>query len=257
MTLLQQGTRDRLRIKRFASRAALGTDAAQDVAAFLRQRLSEQRGVRMVFAAAPSQNEFLAALVAAKDIDWSRIHAFHMDEYIGLDAHAPQRFSHFLRQKLFNVVQPGEVHLIPSCGDPAEICADYAKKLNAAPIDAVCLGIGENGHLAFNDPPVADFSDPFTVKVVPLDDACRQQQVNDGCFATFAAVPTHAVTLTIPALMSGARLFCMVPGATKRAAVRATLEDAISSACPATCLRQHANCTLYTDSDACPEVMFD
>ncbi len=255
--LLQQGTRERLRVKRFASRATLGADAAQDVAAFLRQRLSEQDVVRMVFAAAPSQNEFLAALAAATNIDWSRIHAFHMDEYIGLEPDAPQRFSHFLRQQLFDRVQPGEVSLIPSCGDPDDICADYAQKLTMAPIDVVCLGIGENGHLAFNDPPVADFSDPCCVKVVQLDDACRQQQVNEGCFATFAAVPTHAVTLTIPALMSGSRLFCMVPGASKRAAVRATLHDAISTACPATRLRQHANCTLYTDSDACPEVTFD
>jgi glucosamine-6-phosphate deaminase len=180
-----------------------------------------------------------------------------MDEYIGLEPDAPQRFSHFLRQHLFDVVLPGEVHLIPSHGDPAAICADYSQKLNAAAIDVVCLGIGENGHLAFNDPPVADFNDPCSVKVVQLDDACRQQQVNDGCFATFAAVPTHAVTLTIPALMSGARLFCMVPGASKRAAVQATLHNAISTACPATCLRQHPNCTLYTDSDACPEVTCD
>lgn len=257
MTLLQQGTRDLLHIKRFASRAALGEEAAQDVAAYVRQQLNQQNVVRMVFAAAPSQNEFLAALAAAPDIDWSRIHAFHMDEYIGLDNGAPQRFSQFLCQHLFDLVQPGEVHLIPSEGDPAAICQEYSEKLNAAPIDVVCLGIGENGHLAFNDPPVADFNDPFTVKVVQLDDACRQQQVNDGCFASFAAVPTHAVTLTIPALMRGTRLFCMVPGATKRAAVQATLYDEISTACPATRLRQHPHCTLYTDSDACAEVSFD
>lgn len=257
MTLLQQGTRDLLHIKRFASRAALGEEAAQDVAAYVRQQLSQQNVVRMVFAAAPSQNEFLAALAVAPDIDWSRIHAFHMDEYIGLDNGAPQRFSQFLCQHLFDLVQPGEVHLIPSGGDPAAICQEYSEKLNAAPIDVVCLGIGENGHLAFNDPPVADFNDPFTVKVVQLDDACRQQQVNDGCFASFTAVPTHAVTLTIPALMCGARLFCMVPGATKRAAVQATLYDEISTACPATRLRQHPHCTLYTDSDACAEVSFD
>ncbi|WP_336777359.1 glucosamine-6-phosphate deaminase [Pantoea sp. USHLN256] len=257
MTLLQQGKKERLEVKRFASRAALGAEAAQDVAMYLRQRLSAQPLVRMVFAAAPSQNEFLAALAAAPDIDWSRIHAFHMDEYIGLDPAAPQRFSQFLRQHLFDVVRPGEVHLIPSSGDPAAICSAYSQQLNAAPIDVVCLGIGENGHLAFNDPPVADFSDPYSVKVVQLDDACRQQQVNDGCFATFAAVPTHAVTLTIPALMSGGRLFCIVPGASKRAAVQATLNDAISTACPATRLRQHPHCTLYTDSAACPEVTFD
>lgn len=257
MTLLQQGSRDRLQVQRYANRQALGEAAAQDAAAHLRQLLSQQAVVRMVFAAAPSQNEFLAALAAAPDIDWSRIHAFHMDEYIGLENSAPQRFSQFLRQHLFDLVQPGEVHLIPSDGDPAAICEEYSQKLNAAPIDVVCLGIGENGHLAFNDPPVADFNDPLSVKVVELDDACRQQQVNDGCFATFDAVPTHAVTLTLPALLRGLRLFCMVPGATKRAAVQATLHDDISTACPATCLRLHPGCTLYTDSDACPEVELD
>lgn len=257
MSLLQQGMRDRLRVKRFANRAALGAQAAQDVQAHLRQLLSQQNVVRMVFAAAPSQNEFLAALAVAPDIDWSRVHAFHMDEYIGLADDAPQRFSYFLRQKLFDVVKPGAINLLPSRGDPANICHAYAQSLNAAPIDMVCLGIGENGHLAFNDPPVADFNDAQSVKVVELDDACRQQQVNDGCFARFDAVPTHAVTLTIPMLMRGARLFCMVPGATKRAAVQATLFDAISTACPATRLRQHPHCTLYVDTDACPEVDFD
>ena len=255
MTLLQQGMRDGLQVKRFANRASLGAQAAQDAAAHLRQLLSQQDVVRMVFAAAPSQHEFLAGLAAEK-IDWSRIHAFHMDEYIGLADDAPQRFSQFLRHNLFDVVQPSAVHLLPSSGDPATICREYAQKLHAAPIDIVCLGIGENGHLAFNDPPVADFNDALSVKVVELDHACRQQQVNDGCFAYFDAVPTHAVTLTIPMLMSGARLFCMVPGATKRAAVQATLFAAISTACPATRLRQHANCTLYTDADACPEVNF-
>ena len=256
MMLLQQGMRDGLRVKRFAHRAALGAHAAQEVAGHVRQVLNQQAVVRIVFAAAPSQHEFLAALAAA-DIDWSRVHAFHMDEYIGLAKDAPQRFSHFLRQNLFDVVKPGAVHLLPSGGDPATICRDYAQKLHAAPIDIVCLGIGENGHMAFNDPPVADFNDALSVKVVELDAACRQQQVNDGCFARVDAVPTHAITLTVPMLMSGARLFCMVPGAAKRAAVQATLFAAISTACPATRLRQHAHCTLYTDAAACPEVNLD
>lgn len=257
MTLLQQGKRDRLWVKRFAHRDALGIAAAQECIAHLQHLLQQQAVVRMVFAAAPSQHEFLTALAAAPNLDWQRIHAFHMDEYIGLNEDAPQRFSHFLREHLFDRVQPGEVHLIPSDGDPVGVCREYARKLEAAPIDVVCLGIGENGHLAFNDPPVADFSDPLSVKPVELDHACRQQQVNDGCFSTLEQVPTHAVTLTIPALMRGARLFCMVPGLTKRAAVQATLHDAISTACPATRLRQHPNCTLYTDVDACAEVHFD
>lgn len=246
---------EQLEVRRFTSRRAMGAAAGLAVADWLRERLSRQPRVRMVFAAAPSQNEFLATLVEAEGIDWQRVTAFHMDEYIGLAPDAPQRFSHFLSHHLFNRVRPGEVHLIPSQGSPQRLCAEYAALITAAPLDAVCLGIGENGHLAFNDPPVADFSDPAVIKPVELDALCRQQQVNDGCFATLDRVPTQALTLTIPTLISADRLFCMVPGATKRQAVTRTLHGAIDTDCPATILRRHHACTLFTDTDACPEVI--
>jgi glucosamine-6-phosphate deaminase len=239
-----------LRVNVYDSRMSLGAAAAAEAADEIRERLARQEGVRIVFAAAPSQNEFLAALVKEPGIDWSRVTAFHMDEYIGLPADAPQRFSRFLWERVFDIVRPGEVHVIDGTANSDEECRRYAGLIGLEPIDVVCLGIGENGHIAFNDPPVADFQDPAVIKPVELDLACRQQQVNDGCFPHLAAVPTHALTLTIPTLMSGGRLFCMVPGPAKRDAVRSTLRGPIAPECPASILRRHEACTLYLDRDS-------
>jgi glucosamine-6-phosphate deaminase len=241
---------DRLQVRVYADRDALGAAAGADVAAALRDLLARQARVRLVCAAAPSQNELLAALVAADGIDWSRVVAFHMDEYVGLAPEAPQRFGRFLRDRLFDRVRPGEVHLIDGNADPEAECRRYAALLAAAPIDLVCLGIGENGHLAFNDPPVADFHDPARIKPVELDAACRRQQVKDGCFPALDAVPARALTLTIPALLAGRRLFCAVPGPTKREAVRQALTGPIATSCPASILRTHPRCTLYLDTAA-------
>ncbi|MDF2724351.1 MAG: glucosamine-6-phosphate deaminase, partial [Paenibacillus sp.] len=150
----------------------------------------------------------------------------------------------------FDLVKPGQVNLIDSSNSIEGECKRYGDLLREAPIDIVCLGIGENGHLAFNDPPVAEFDDPLTIKPVELDRACRQQQVNDGCFASFDDVPTHALTLTIPTLLSASYLYCMVPGPTKRAAVERTLDGEIATECPSTVLRRHPDCTLYVDRDS-------
>ncbi|WP_413721271.1 glucosamine-6-phosphate deaminase [Sodalis sp. RH23] len=244
---------ENLSVQVFADRRQMGRHAGEAAAACLRNRLSAQDNVRIIFAAAPSQNEFLATLAAAGDIDWSRVTAFHMDEYIGLPADSPQRFSHYLKRHLFDIVRPGQVHLIPT-GDAGRVCREYAALISRAPVDMVCLGVGENGHLAFNDPPVADFHDPAVMKVVALDPVCRQQQVNDGCFGEINAVPTHALTLTMPTLMAASRLFCMVPGSSKRAAVRAMLALPVTTACPATVLRTHPACSLFTDVDAYGEL---
>ena len=243
-------TVDRLKVNVYANRRELGTAAGKAAAARIKDLLGKKDRIRMIFAAAPSQNEFLETLVADKEIDWTRITAFHMDEYIGLPNDAPQKFSRFLSERLFDIVKPGTVHLIDSSNTIEAECKRYGDLIREAPIDIVCLGIGENGHIAFNDPPVADFNDPFVIKPVELDDACRQQQVNDGCFAKFDDVPTHALTLTIPTLMSGAYLYCMVPGPTKRNAVQRTLNGSISTECPSTILRTHPNCTLYVDRDS-------
>jgi len=196
----------------------------------------------------------LDALVAEPGIDWSRVTAFHMDEYVGLAADAPQRFGAWLGRAIFDRLPFAAVHLIrpERFADAAACATDYAARLAAGPIDVVCLGIGVNGHIAFNDPPVADFRDPLAVKVVELDDVCRQQQVDDGCFPRFGDVPTHALTLTVPRLLDCDRMVCVVPGPAKREAVRRTLSDPPGEACPATALRAHPRCTLYLDAQSDP-----
>ena len=243
-------TFDRLTVESFATRADMGAAAATDIAIALRERLSTQPNVRMVFAAAPSQAEMLGVLASTPGIDWSRVTAFHMDEYIGLDPASPARFANWLDAHVFTRLSFAAVHrMTPEPDADAEV-ARYAALMNEAPIDFVCLGIGVNGHIAFNDPPVADFNDPVDVKIVELDDICRQQQVDDDCFPDLGSVPHHAITLTVPRLMRADRLFCVVPGAVKRDAVSKALHAPLSTECPASILRTHAACTLYIDEDS-------
>jgi glucosamine-6-phosphate deaminase len=223
--------------------------AAAAVADEIRARLRERSSVRMVFAAAPSQSEMLAALREEKAIDWTRVTAFHMDEYIGLPQASSQRFGNWLRQAIFHHLPFAAVHLIQPGEDPAQSATDYSARLNEAPLDIVCCGIGVNGHLAFNDPP-ADFDDSLTVKIVNLDPQCRQQQVDDQCFATIDEVPTQALTMTIPALLSARTIFCTVPGPTKQEAVRRALLGPVDPLCPASVLRRHPRCSIYLDQDS-------
>ena len=231
------------------TRMEMGRQAATDIAAALRERLQQKTHLRIVLAAAPSQSEMLAALIAEQDIDWGRITAFHMDEYIGLPADAPQRFGDWLRRAIFDKVPLAAYHLIEPGDDPETACRQYAAKLAEMPIDFVLLGVGANGHLAFNDPP-ADLRDPLAVKVVELDEVCRQQQVDDKCFAAISDVPREAITLTVPTLLRGQRLFCCVPGANKSVAVKAMIEYPISGEWPATALRTHPHCTVYLDRES-------
>ena len=247
---------DRLRVRVFDDRPALGAAAELEASAALTQAIERNGRVSILFAAAPSQNEFLAALTANETIDWSKVTAFQLDEYVGLAEGAPESFGAFLEDRVFGRVAIEKVHAIgatANAGEAERRCGEYAALLAELPPDVVLLGIGENGHLAFNDPPVADFSDPLAVKVVELDEPCRQQQVNDGCFPTFADVPTHAITVTIPTILTGARLICVVPGPAKRAAVAAALHGPVETACPASILRQHPNCTLFLDRDSYPD----
>ena len=228
----------------------MGVTAAKEAAAVIRDLLAYKSEVNMIFAAAPSQNEFLEALCAEKDIEWQRINVFHMDEYVGLPDNAPQRFGNFLKERIFDKLPFRTVNYLDGNRQPEEECVRYTALLKQYPTDIVCMGIGENGHIAFNDPHVARFDDPAWVKVVDLDEVCRKQQVNDGCFATIDQVPTHALTLTVPALMNGQFLFCMVPAKTKAWAVYHTINDPVSETIPATCLRKHNNAVLYVDTDS-------
>ena len=210
---------------RFETRAALGKQAALDVAATIRALLAKQPRVRMVFAAAPSQDEFLAALREDTSIDFGRI-----------------------------------AYINGFASDTNAACAEYAQALCAAPIDIVCMGIGENGHIAFNDPHEADLMDPLLVKRVSLDEVCRMQQVHDGCFAKLSDVPTHAITLTVPALMRAKFHFCMVPAASKCEAVYRTVHGPIGPECPASALRLCRHANLYVDRDSgakLAEVLYD
>lgn len=238
---------DRLAVEIYQTRDEMGRAAALDAAERLGRIIAEKGRANAVFAAAPSQNEFLHYL-AQCDVDWSRVNAFHMDEYIGLPADAPQRFGNFLMSAIFEKLPFGNVHLIDGLCDPSEACRRYAALLAQNPPDIVFLGIGENGHLAFNDPPVADFKDPQSVKVVELDQTCRIQQVNDGCFVSVEQVPHCAITLTMPALMGIPEAICIVPGPTKCDAVYHTATAPIGTACPATALRRHRSAKLYADA---------
>ena len=248
-------TAGRLAVEVHADRPALGRAAARAVAAHLHGIIARQGEARVIFACAPSQNEFLAALIDPAQcglaLDWSRLTAFHMDDYVGLTAAHPQSFRHYLGEHLLRHVPVGHFHPLPAeQPDATAVAARYTALLREKPLDLICLGIGENGHIAFNDPPVADFEDPHLVKVVELDRACREQQVADGCFTNFDAVPKHAFTLTVPVFRRATRLSIHVPGPRKAAAVKATLEDSITTACPASILRLHPAATLYIDSAA-------
>lgn len=242
---------DKLTYEIFPTRAEMGKKAAADVAAAIHEALGKKDEISMIFAAAPSQNEFLEALVADKTIPWERINAFHMDEYIGLDADAPQGFGNFLRERIFDKVPFKSVNLIPNKpADKAAAIEEYTARLKKNGVDITCMGIGENGHIAFNDPHVAKFDDPEMMKIVELDTKCRVQQVHDGCFKSLDEVPTHAFTLTIPVLMSADKIFCMVPARTKAEAVRETVNGEISEKCPATIMRRRGDCRMYLDAES-------
>ena len=243
--------KDLLKVNVYSSRSEMGAAAAGDVKAAILRALENKDMINMIFAAAPSQNEVLANLATDKEIPWGRVNAFHMDEYIGLDKNAPQGFGNFLRDHIFGIAPFASVNYIRIDAPNAdEECERYSALLRANPVDIVVLGIGENGHIAFNDPPFADFNDSKLVKSVKLDEVCRNQQVNDGCFAKIEDVPTHALTLTVPALMSGKELYCIVPAKTKAAAVNATLNGEITPECPASVLRTHPHAALYLDPDS-------
>ena len=248
---MKQGLYDQLSVEIYENRCLMGQAAARDIRETMLQLLVQKETINMIFAAAPSQNDVLAALVTDPAIPWHRVNAFHMDEYVNLPGTAPQGFANFLREHLFEKVSFRSVNCLNSeSADPQGECDRYAALLAANPTDIVVLGIGENGHIAFNDPDVADFRDPDAVKIVALDAVCRQQQVNDGCFDCIEAVPTHAITLTVPTLTKAPHLFCIVPGPTKAKAVRQTLCGPVSEVCPATILRQHQGATLYLDEES-------
>lgn len=241
---------EKLLVRVFETRDEMGLEAAKDVEKRLQRIIEEKGEATVVFAAAPSQNELLDSLSKC-NIDWSRVRALHMDEYIGLSQDAPAGFGNFLRRAIFDRLKFKEVHYLASYGEDAEkVCTAYSELIEKYPPDLILLGVGENGHLAFNDPAVADFNDPYKVKIVELDDVCRNQQVNDGCFPTFDDVPKRAITLTMSAITKAPETIAVVPGKLKANAIDAMLHGPISTACPASILRKHSSAALYLDKDS-------
>lgn len=241
---------DEVLVKICKNRDEMGKIASHDVAERIRELAEIKDTINIVFAAAPSQNEFLFYL-DREDIPWNKLNAFHMDEYIGLPPDAPQLFANFLKERLFSKKPFRNVFYIDgNTPNPEEECNRLSRLLMDNPLDITCMGIGENGHIAFNDPHVADFNDPKMVKIVDLDERCRQQQVNDGCFKSIEDVPRYAITMTIPILISSPYIFCIVPGKQKAEAVRNTLLGPIKESCPASIIRRCKGSILYLDIDS-------
>jgi len=242
--------KDQLLVKIYKNRSLMGKAAAREVSKKLKEILNKKDEANIVFAAAPSQNDFLAELIQ-QDIDWSKIRGFHLDEYIGLEEGSTQKFSHYLNNHIFDEVEFKEIYLIDTIADtPQKKIEEYSKLLKIHPMDIACIGIGENGHIAFNDPDVADFTDTENIKQVILDEKCRKQQVNDGCFASIEEVPKFAITLTIPTIMSADYIFCVVPTKNKSQAVNNCINGKINTKCPASVLRSHQRAIMYLDGDA-------
>ncbi|MBI1388407.1 MAG: glucosamine-6-phosphate deaminase [bacterium] len=241
---------DGCEVEVYRDKDAVGVAAAEYTASVIESVVREKGAARVIFATGASQFEFLRALTRIS-LPWNRVAAFHLDEYLGLPIGHPASFRKYLNERLFSLVNPAEVHLLDGeAADPEAECARYTRLLLADEIDLACIGIGENGHIAFNDPPVADFHDPLMVKVVELDEACRKQQLGEGWFPTMDDVPTHALTQTVPAILRAERVSCVVPDERKARAVHDALKGPIETLCPASSLRTHARVRIWLDEPA-------
>ncbi|RKD86378.1 glucosamine-6-phosphate deaminase [Mangrovibacterium diazotrophicum] len=239
---------ENLSVNIYQSVSELGVASAKFVAEKLNSAILKKGEANLILATGASQFSFIQCL-KNEIIDWSKITVFHLDEYEGISDNHPASFRKYLKERILEQVQPKQVHYLH--GDAPDVEAEilkYENLLKDTVIDVACIGIGENGHIAFNDPPVADFNDPYLVKVVELDEACRRQQLGEGWFSTFEEVPTHALSLTIPAIMRCDTISCAVPDARKAQAVYDTLNAEVSTAYPSTILRKHNDCVLFLDS---------
>jgi glucosamine-6-phosphate deaminase len=231
----------------FEDRVSLGTAAAQQAADAIRRALAARGSARIIAATAASQREFLDALTKMPGIDWSRVEVFHLDEYIGLPITHPGSFRKMLLEQLVNKTNISKYHLLDGdAPDPAQVARQQGKALASAPIDIAFLGIGENGHIAFNDPP-ADFKieDPYIV--VTLDEACRQQQVGEAWFADISQVPQKALSMSVQQILKAKEILAVVPDQRKAEAIKKCFEGEISPTAPASILRTHPNTTIYLD----------
>jgi len=236
-------------VKIFDDKQALAQAAAEQAASTLRKAMTARGHARIIAATGASQFEFLGALTSDRDIDWPNVEMFHLDEYIGLSADHPASFRKYLRERLIEKAGITQYHLLDGESDPLATIALVGPALNSAPIDVAFVGIGENGHLAFNDPP-ADFDTDAPYLIVELDEACRRQQLGEGWFANFADVPRSAISMSIRQILKASEILVIVPDARKAQAVKNCLEGEISPLSPASILRSHANVTVYLDRDS-------
>lgn len=231
--------------------ADLGEAAAAETARLIREAIAKRGHARIIVATGNSQLAFITALMKRRDVEWEHVEAFHMDEYVGISANHPASFRLWLQTRVDEKCSLAAMHYIE--GDAPDIAAEtkrYTELLMERPIDLAFVGFGENGHIAFNDPPVADFKDPATLKVVTLEDACRRQQVGEGHFKTINDVPERALTITCPGLFRAATWICCVPEKRKADAVQKALEGPISTACPASITRTHPQAFVYLDQES-------
>jgi glucosamine-6-phosphate deaminase len=241
---------EELLVSVYRTNEKMGQAAAEEAAETIRQAIAATGVANAIFATGNSQLTFLAVL-RQMEIDWSKVNIFHMDEYVGIDPQHPASFPNFLQRHLLDHVEPRAFYPVRAPRENTEgACRDYEELLRTHPADLCAMGIGENGHIAFNDPPFADFDDPVWAKVVKLDERSRLQQVGEGHFAGLDEVPTHAVTLTIPALLSAKRVLCIVPEARKAEAVYYALKGPITEECPASILRRASHAHLLLDRDS-------
>lgn len=242
---------DRAEVEVYPSKAEAGKAAARRASTLLKTAISKDGHARLIMATGNSQEDLIASLAEVRDLDWSRLEVFHMDEYINLPETHRGCLKRWMNSHFVEVVHPGKVNYLDGNASSLDAeCRRYEQALRAAPITLCMLGIGENGHIAFNDPHVADFQDPLAIKRVSLDERCRRHQAGEGHFADFASVPSEAVTLTCPMLMSAENLICCVPESRKAEAVRNALEGPASTRCPGSVVRTHPRANIYLDADS-------
>jgi glucosamine-6-phosphate deaminase len=246
---------EKMRVVVHPDTGTLARAAAGEAAARMREAVSSRGVANVMFATGNSQIAFVGALVdGTADVPWSEVVVFHMDEYVGIGESHPASFRRWISERISQKVSPRAAHYIDGTSEPASECSRYAELLEEHPVDLCCLGIGENGHLAFNDPPVANFEDPEDVKVVELDEDCRRQQVGEGHFPDVRSVPTHAITVTVPALLRARTLLAIVPERRKARPVHEALTGPVSTACPATIMRTRTNVTLHLDAGSASQL---
>ncbi len=246
---------DQLPVNVYASQSHLATAASILANDYLCRIIDSRGSAAVILATGNSQIQFLHQLVALRGIDWSKVTLFHMDEYLGINAIHTASFRRYLQERVESLVRPKVFHYLDGdCLLPFDECQRYTDLLKAQPIDLCCLGVGENGHLAFNDPPVARLNDPYWVKPVKLDDACKMQQVKEGHFPSIEAVPPYALTLTLPALCSAKKMICLAPEKRKASAIKNALELPVSANCPASVLRHNPQALLMLDVDSASQL---